>query len=388
MGTLGLVVAVSVLLAGCTGSPNLPASVTTSDAAMVPIVKDAAGNALARFGVERAVSQTIWANGTFKADESFFPLQLVPVMAGLPLKGIHTTPITDAVPKGVPVRITSEVHADVTDGDVDLWLNIPFDEMWAGTWDTPPGGYSKIETRIVHLSDDPLGVSVGYAELDHQPEFTYTLRIDVTYDPEALVDSVGATLDVPVEGARLLVDAAAGGPDAALLVWGPDKKLVDRFALQAGANEIQLAAAGQHLLLLAQGSGDATLAIDGVSEPPRLGHAKQEIVDFMGESQGPKVTWSFDADRAPIQVGFFANSGTVASDFSGLLTSPKGRLIESHFTGGPWVRPVMGFGAGEWTAMGGKNLVAGKYDFEISFSQNAGPDPIHYGHWFVFMSAP
>jgi hypothetical protein len=384
-----LALSISFALAGCVDGTGTPEAAPPEAAAGVPVVKDPAGNALARYDLAKPVAQTVWANGTYKAEEAFFPLGLAPAMLGLPPNGLRVADVSEFVPRNVPVRIITEVHAQVTDGDVDLWLNVPFNEVWAGTWDTPRGGYSKIETRMVHASDDPILVVLGYDELDRSTEFSYTLRIDILSEPERLVDAVGASLDVPVANATLLVNLERAGDQPALLAWGPDGKALGRVDVKQGVNEVKLAEKGEHLLLLTEGTGDATLALQGVSESPRLRPAEQEIVEFMSDTSQSSAAWSFEADRAPLQVGFFASSATVASGFSGSLTSPAGTLIESRASDTlPWVRPFAGFGIGEWTTMGAEGLVKGKYDFTVSFETSAGPDPIHYGHFIVFIAPP
>lgn len=372
--------------AGCVSDDAVPAATVTTPGDVPPPTLDETGSALARFDQARTVATTLWANGTYTLQEHFFPLNWAVSRAGVgPPPGLRFVDITEKIPRGVPIRITAELDAAVTDGSVQVWVEAPFEEVWAGEWELLDAGHAKAELRIVHDSDGPVKVGLFYDEADRSPEFPYTLRIDVRSDPERLMDSVGGTLDVPIDNATLIVTPDRGGVGPEILIWDPDHHYMGRFELRTGATEIPLKDKGTHLLLLTQGSGDATLAIKGVRQPPLLGSATQEFETFEATASTSSIEWSFVADREPIQVGFFASSGTVAMDFSGILSSPEGPLIEREFAGGPWVRPVTGFGTWGWTEMGAPNLVAGNYDARITFEQAAGPDPIQYGHFVVYL---
>lgn len=388
--TIPFQIALVLLLSGCVGEGK-PESTPPGDdvETLTAVTQDPAGNALARFDLDEAVHKTLWANGTYQVQEHFFPVYWVPGNAGLvPPPGIRILDISSEVPRGVPVRVIAEVNAEVTDGDVDLWINAPFNEVWSGTWDTPQGGFSRIELRFVHTTDDPVGVGLFYDEVDPSVEFPYTLRVDILAEPQLVLSAVGAAIDVPMDEAKLLVTVEETEPDSALLVWEPDFELLGRFGLKEGTTEVPIPTSGEHLLLLTQGTGDAVVSVEGVTEAPRLRAAQQEVVEFVGEAPSSPVSWTFEAERAPIQMGFFGESGTVATDFTGSLSSPKGKLLDVQFEGGPWVRPFMGFGIGEWTLMGADGLVKGAYEANVAFAQAAGPDPIHYGHFIVYMAAP
>lgn len=327
-----------------------------------------------------------WENGTFKLQENNFPLGVVWWNAGMGEQNLRTIDLTDKVPKNVPVRLVASVDAQVANGgDVDIWFDVPFDEVWSGTWDTPFGGKSEIEIRIVHKSDAPIRAVLAYGEYDQSAEFAYSWNVQVIAEPEALLEGVAAAFEVPEGGATLGVDLLVPGRTPAVLLWDPADNFLGRFPVTGGRFERPLTESGEYLIMLAGGSGHGRFGLKDVEETSVMRPIDQEIVQHEMTAPGPSVEWTFTADRVPIQAAFYAISGSVASDFTGSLQGPDGKLFDVAFSGGPWVRPVTGFGTFEWTDMGGPGLDAGTYTAKAAFAQSFGPDPMVYGDYLVFL---
>lgn len=369
-----LVASVAVLATGCVGAPDAPVAIESE-----PFALDATGAgappAVAAFPGDVHVDSTLWANGTYRVEEQGDWVGLARDLAGQPQAGLRWLDLSALVPLGVPARVVAEVDADVTRGDVDLWIDAPEEAWWAGDRDTPLGGWSRVEVTLLRTTSDPVRVGLYYDEAEPAAEFAYTLFAEVHADSDLLRPGVAAALEVPSEGARWTVEAETLREDAALLVFDPDDAFVGRFALADGATEIALdeAPAGEYVVVLSEGAARARITVEGIAATLRP--VGWEYVEKEGTTAADgKMRWTFSTDRVPIQAGIFFRSGAAANDVDVRLASPDRELVAERWTGGPWlnVDPVFGSFFGWMTDVAAEGLVAGAYEASAEFGANAG----------------
>lgn len=339
-----------------------------------------------RFEIDDPVSEIVWENGTFQITDHSHPLVNQAVHDASPdRREIDLTPL---VPQGVPVVLTAEVDAEMGEGDVDIFFEIPSGEIWSGETDTPYGGYSLIEATVLHTSSDPITLVLRYDEVDDSASFDYTLRYSVSYEPGLVPDGVPVGVPVPEEATGLRVEFGDEREGRSVLVWDPQDTFLGRF--DPGDERVTLpldgeAPRGEHVVLLAAGSGPAHISLAGTEQDPGpLRALLQEIVfgqPHQAASGESEITWSFQTDRAPLQAGIFWDSSEVSQNTRGSLASPTTELFSMEIQDDPWIG---GLGFGMLTEVGAPGLVAGSYEASVAFDENAGPSPMEATHALVF----
>lgn len=391
-GPLSLLLAASLALSGCF-SRDAPAADVAKTAVFPGAVVSEDGTILApaSFGAGELVDTTLWSNGTFTIAQHGRPVGLLP---GLPSevvepRGVVRFDVTEHVPVGLPVRLIAEVDAQVGRGDVDLWPEIPDGEWRTGRWETPFGGWSRIEIGFTHLAPGPVAVLLAYDEMDEQAEFPYTLSVRIVADPELVVHGIVTGVTLPADPTLRveLVDEPREGVTEAprLMVFSPDDEYLGAFPLDESTS-LDLPAgspSGEYVLLLSQRSGrNARLLVGGGSATLRAMEQEPAMGDVvLGDAAG-HVRWSTTYDRVPLLAGLMFRSPNVAMNVLVRLTGPEGVLFEDRVDDGPWVGARLPDGSSfdnwfGWDSLyGAPGLAAGAYEGEVTFDHAAGHEPV------------
>jgi hypothetical protein len=363
-------VALTMVLAGCAGpagigpeEPTLRAS--TAAAEWTP----------AAFVDAEPLDEIIWFNGSFLPHQARWPRTLVWGAAGLPNDSLRVLDLSGQVPAGVPIRLEADLRAQMEQGDLDVWVETGAGEFWTFDGQTPRGGTNQIDVGLVRRGDAPLRLVVQYDEPEPSATIPFSVRVRITAQPDRIMAGIPVAVDL-MAGSVLNLTwlPARRDPDAAraLLVYAPDHTLLARLHDEA-AQAYELppdAVPGRYVLVTAEGSGDALLAVAGpgaASLPLTALQGRVELGDpHVGNDR--EVRWSFDLAHVPLRVGFMARGPHAALDAQATLDAPGGRVVEFAAVGGPWILPGFGFG----TDVADERLGRGSYLAHLAFGQAAG----------------
>lgn len=341
------------------------------------------------FAAGGVVDETRWENGTFHVSEHSFPKGVATGILGEYDADRRVIDVTDMVPTGVPVILEAEIHAELGRGDLDLWLTAPEGEVWARDYDTPYGGYSRIRSLIVHEAGGPLELNVRYDEIDDSQSFDYTLEITSRADPAVVPPGVPVALELPAGGTLGLGPveefALSDEPDGLeAMLWGPDDTDLGRLSAADGSSTFTVAdeaAGGEHVVMGVHDSPAFRIQVSSATETDAsLRPLTQAFTMGPGveTDESPEVTWSFELETAPIQVGVFTNATEVSDGLEVRLAGPSETILESSI-GGLWINA--GFG---WLSpMGADGLTAGTYEATVTYDHAVGASPIEANHVVV-----
>lgn len=366
---------VMLALSGCTGAPSEdgPADVGDSGEVVVdPVTGDEqpVHRVPVSFGDGPPVLVEEDVEGHFDLQEHGDPGGDVQQIAGRDPGNHHRYDISEHVPVGVPTRIVLEVDADLEHGDLDLWLDVPAEEIWTSEANAPTGGYTWIAFHVVRSGQADIGVVVIYDDLEPAPGFDYTLRLTVESDPAVLLAGVPVALPVPRDALALEL-AFQDDPPTRVWFWGPDDEVIGVEPSDNGDWTVALSVAGDHVLLLPEGSPMAvvSLLLPQTTEAPtplRFDLLRQQItqteevafdVDTPGET-------TFEVAGVPIQMGLQIDIDRATKDVHATLEGPEGMLINVAFTDDvPFhtVSPDGGFSFTILTDIGREGLTEGTH---------------------------
>jgi hypothetical protein len=379
----------SVALTGCMGAEgsDLDPSVLPGDAsagspagAAPPLGTPPPANASGpdpnrlRFAAAEGVHKALDTAGTFQLQDHWFPLNFARWVATRPESSPsqQAFDLTPDLPRDLPLRITADLASSATSGRVFMFLQTPLEEFYSAEVETTDGNVHA-EWVIVHRSGDPIRIVVAYGNPEPAPTVTYTLHVELNAWVNALVPAVPAAIALD-PGSEVRATFAEPTGDDAVLLWDPADRFIGRFKPEGGVVTHRLAAdapAGEYVLLVAEGSGDAFLAATRApgSGPAPMRALGQDIT--FGEArtvQGHQVVeWDFEVARTPIQVGLLLLNGDLLVGHSGSLASPEATLIDFAFAPEDWWLLSNG---GWWTPMGSEGLVPGTY--HAAFGVDAG----------------
>jgi hypothetical protein len=388
-----LVLATAGCLGGATGEEAPAPGADGLAPAGAPPAGASPGGAWQSLQLPGSLNRVAWTEeGTFALQDHGAPVGHTLAMAGMPRTNRHSYDLTTDLPQGMPVRITAQVDAAMTRGDMDLWLNAGENEFWTGDWDAPRGGYTRFEAVVVRDTADPVVVVVQYDEVEPGPAVAYTLAVEVVADPSAF--PVGLPYGILAPPGTLLRLSYAHrdvpGPDRApseVLLWGPDDAPLLRASFVDGAYDLVLpeAAPGEYVLAFRQGRGDVAIQAQvpaGAEVAIRRLGATLTMGDPVVLPPGQEeVAWTFDVRQPPLLVGFFTmGEPLVSSSIGGRLVGPGGEvLFEFAATDGPFLMP--GFGAD--TGYGAPGVVPGAYAALATFGHHAGQAPPQVAHYVI-----
>lgn len=349
---------------------------------------DAAGGwANLSFPAGEPVDETRWENGTFHVSEHSFPKGVATGILGEYDADRRVIDVTDMVPTGVPVILQAEIHAELGRGDVDLWLTAPEGEVWASDYDTPYGGYSRIRSVIVHEAGGSLELNVRYDEIDDSESFDYTLEITSRADPAVVPPGVPVALELPGSGDTLELTPVEGfalsdAPDGLeAMLWGPDDTYLGRLADAEDRTTFTVtdeAAAGEHVVMGVHDSPAFRVQVSsatGADGPLRPLIRSFTLGPGVETDDSPELTWTFELETAPIQVGIFTNATEVSDGLEARLIGPSETILESSI-GGLWI----GAGFGWLSPVGADGLAAGTYEATVTYDHAVGGSPIEANH--------
>lgn len=308
--------------------------------------------------------EVLWLNGSFTPQEHWFPVgMVVSQVTGTP-GAAHVTDVSDKIQLGVPVRITLDLTTEaLATGDINAFVNAPFDEYYTFLFTTPEPNHSHLEVGLVHWdSSAPIRVGVFYGALEPKATVPYTLRAELQAYPAMVIPGIPAAASL-VPGSTLEVQWMEDQPDDAFLLWDPHDALVGRFPLQGDNLTIPLpgdAPAGEYVMLFSQAGLGGHIRMLSAASQPTLRALKQDIIsgdEKDAPANGP-LDWAFEVPRVPIQVGLGLVQSVLIKDHKGSIRSPAGELIAFDHAGG------LGTFAGNFwfTNMGAEGLVPGTYE--------------------------
>lgn len=379
-------------LTGCIGSDGTDGregatAANASGAEGAPAAMPGAGSPHVNLSFEtgQAVHETRWANGSFTLAEHSFPKGVATGLIGEYDPDRREIDLADLVPQGIPVVLTAEIEAELGEGDVDIWFDVPSEEVWAATYHTPYGGYSRIETTVLRTSSEPVTLNVRYDEIDDSQGFDYTLWYSAQADPSILPAGVPVGVEVPTGATGLEMRFLSPGGGNAGLLWDPQDAFLGRGEQDVLTFELEdESPRGEYVLMAAEGASPARVTVLGTEQAPSGFRLLEQTFEtgpgveaVPGESE---VAWTFDVRKAPLQAGVFWSASEASQGTGARLSSPQADLLELNIDGGPWV----GAGFGTTTDMGAPGLTTGTYEAQVSFDQNAGPTGMTANHVLVY----
>lgn len=367
-------------LAGCLGSSDDGSSTTPAtpaDGSQGEAATEAQRNftSLTYPGTE-PVFGVEWVNDTFEIQDSD-QIARPARMAGQDPDNRHVIDITDRVPADVPVFVALEINAEAGQGDVDIWLNAPDAAIWSSEFDAPFGGFSHIEYTLVRSEGTPISVVAQLDELPDRAEVPYTLSIDVRSNPGLAIRGVPVSFQAGPDHVLELSSLDEGG-EVEVLLFDPADAFLARVQ-GTGTTTFALddeATSGRYVLMVPEGIRPVWLELAGPAgapiQDPDLHLLEQDITFGPPQSTGSggSATWSFDADRVPLQAGVLIQTSGASKDLDAALTGPAGELLSAMIEGGPWLQNGFVF----LTDMGDVGLQPGTYEATVSFDVDAGEE--------------
>lgn len=389
---------VMMTVSGCVGGDAGETTEPETPEDGVVVVDDQTGETrivrprIATFADQEPYTHTETEDGTFELGQQWDNNGAYLSEVGYDTGSAHVRDITEKVPSGIPVQITIEVDAQLQEGDVDLWLNVPQNEVWTRTGDAPRGGWTMLEYRLVHTSSEPIELVVFYDEVEPAQSFDYVVTYEIVAQPFLLLPGVPVTVEVP-RGASSIEATFNGTDTGALHVFDPQDRLVARVESADGLANHTLAPGapvGEYVVMLdSQATGPAHLFVyapseaEGEPEPVAFGLVTQDIqsTDASPFAAGEAGEVTFEASRTPLQVGVQVHIDTVSEGFSVALTGPDGELLSGEIDFGtppPFeVSPDGDMGFTFLTHVGTEGLAPGSYTGTFTPGGTNGEGRIH-----------
>lgn len=313
-----------------------------------------------------AVHVVVEEDGTFQGPDAWWPAHFALWAATQQDQpSAQFFDLADRVPKGVPVRVRAQVEGQVAHGSMGVFVDAPptaYYDYRAGR-DGP--GAMWVEVLLGLGPADAAVVAVTYGDPEPAPTVPYHLTVSIDYDPAVLPAGVPVAVTLGPGAALDLAFADGPGEAPALLVFGPGDELVARDAFSGPGVRFDLgpdAAVGEYVMMLAGGSGDATVLLRGLApdapapRPLRLALAWGQEHALQGAGE---VAWSFDVAAAPLQVcEVLVGTENFVMDHEGGITGPAGQLVAFDHAGDWWT-----FSNSWWCSdIGGASVVPGPYD--------------------------
>lgn len=377
-------------LAGCLSSGDGSAgadaaeqgSLSADNADTSPAPGDQAGASSERsaiaFAQEEPVQETIWANGTFAANENCY------ASGCLTGQAVRLVELGDPLPGEAPARISAELTYDTGPtiflDTIDLFVWSEDGTFY--TFDrTEEEGRETVTSTLVKASE-PLVLEVFYQwPTGAEPEVEYTLRVDVEVAPTTLPPGVPVAVDAE-PGQRLVAERAddGGSGDAAgpgLLAYGPDDNFLDRYAADGDSLEVTLPEAtsgGEHVFVVPENRAPVRVLANGSAHEMRPLALTVEQTEPVPVDGAQPVAWSFEIDERPLAAGVAYEVGrpiAVTADVGqATLTGPQGDLVSGELGCGTCI--LTGSFHTIATPIGGEGLAAGSYDAVYEPTAEAG----------------
>lgn len=362
-------IVVTAGLAGCIGgndetgpndTPGDALAGTTSDQGGAD---DLAGSNMTtlNYPVEPGLNTTIWANGSFAAqDNCFLVCQDGP--------SYHETELDGELAPGAVNRVTATLSFDRQNPILADALQV-YGYAEAGTFYgynvSQESGGGTFEALFVK-DQSPLVVVVAYdGPPSAQPEVTYTLQVDVEIDPSVVPPGVPVELEAE-PGQGFVFEAVGQSQGIEVLAYGPDDTLAGRLSSDTGRVDTSVPPmldAGKHVLVPADDSAPIRLLTNGTTAEMRALHLTWEPGDLHPVEANEPVNWTFETKDVPLAVGMHMENGQPLAVSAGpgdaVIENPNGTPIDQSFgcgfciAGGLFLSTV--------SPIGDEGLVAGTY---------------------------
>lgn len=325
-----------------------------------------------------AAPQPIWIRDnwtdSFEATDFWANGHQFTAPAGLDAPSHQSLDITDLVPVGVPTWIMAEVDLPFTEGDVDLWISSSNDDTWTADFDTPRGGYSKVEIVMVNSGAEPIELNLFYDEREGTEGFEFTVLYEVFSSGEILMPGVPTTVEIP-DGTRSLEVRYIADNEGDVSLWRFDDDFVGRFASADKVVNVTLdegVRGGEYVVLTPADAGPARVTVYAPADaspparPLELGTVTQNIMrtDEVPFAMNEGGEASLSLPTVPLQVGMRLFIERFVNEINVELAGPSGSIIKEQFTDTtPFMntQPEGGMGFGFWTPLGAPGLEAGTY---------------------------
>lgn len=339
-----------------------------------------------RFTDEPLEAAVTWANGTFTLAEHSWPKGIVTSIVDEYDPDRREIDLTGQVPAGIATLVEIEVNAELSEGDVDVWIEFPPEAIWAFEGHAPFGGHTYQAYTVVLGPGEPVTAVLRYDEVDPSTEFDYTLRIAITPFVDVLPPGVPVAFAMePGDGLYVIPDGADA--DDEFLLWDEFEDFLGRIVLN------------QRKVVSVEESGEVVLLLEETAAPARLGFLARDV-DHGGPAPTPRalaqeilstevvsgpadeeLVLTFETLEPMLQTGIGWWGSTVATATEATLSGPTGPVLDASFESGelPWMGP----GFFVLTDLGTKELPAGPYEARVHF-EGAGPDDVNLQAYQVY----
>lgn len=288
----------AVPLAGCVGTDWGEAGPTS--AAEAPGVGTLAFD-------QPTVDRTLWANGTFTAQQTTTGL------VGATNEDLRLVSLGE-LPAEVPVRIVAELSyseptaSPVGANDLDTFVAsgdlYERDPVYREEIQDEPGRERNVAT-FADFPDEPVQFAVLAQGLQEGQERDYTLRIDLESVPGVVPARVPVAVEASADADRIEITSTASDVPVTAAAWDPDDTFLGRHAPNEGPTEIPVEGAGEHVILTADPAHLRVHDADGdpVTPEPAIRALNTTLVDGDRHAlppEGGPETWGFETDRVPL----------------------------------------------------------------------------------------
>lgn len=377
-------------LAGCLGSDDAPAadgeaqaaSQTAEDAEASPAPGDDAETSGERsaiaFAQDEPVRETIWANGTFAANENCY------ASGCLTGQAVRLVEVDDPLPEKAPARVRAELTYDTGPSifidTIDLFAWSEDGTFY--TFDrTEEEGRETVRSTLVKASE-PLILEVFYQwPTGAEPEVEYTLRVDIEAEATSLPPGVPVAVDAE-PGDELVAERAADASDGdasgpGLLAYGPDDSFLDRYASDGDRLEVTLpetTSSGEHVFVVPEDRAPVRLLANGSEREMRPLALTLEQTEPVAVDGAQPVSWSFDVSKRPLAAGVAYEVGRPIAATTDVgqatLTGPQGEVVSGALGCGFCI--LTGSFRTITTPIGAQGVMAGSYDAVYEPTAEAG----------------
>ncbi len=285
---------------------------------------------VATFDAEPAQTTT-WFNGTFAPHEVVVGQQ-APEVANADEREHE---ITELIPEGVPVILDATITYEADDvATMDVFVRAP--QIY--TFEQEAGsGQQRVRAVVGTVGDGPVAVVADADRPNAATETAYTLKVNMTVDPDVLPRATPVAIDVPAGAAAVELRPLGQAPMTSA-AWGTQDARIGRNETAPGRPAVYLVqGSGEHVILSNTTSLVRLLDPDG-SPVPADGVLRPLAIAFeTGEArqlppQPGSYTFEIERESEPLAAGLWITSAE-GGQLPGVVTD--GATFEIRSSSGP-----------------------------------------------------